>query len=86
MRPGPEEILIEGAVTAHRDRDPEGRVLPSPDWMDLSPGDRERLFEIQLATRILERREGASGLSTTARTILSLSRRLPQLPPVDPAP
>ncbi len=84
MRLGPDEILIEGAVSAHRDRDPEGRVLPSPDWMDLSPEDRDRLFEIQLATRLLERQEGPSGLSGTARTVLRLSRRLSQLPPGDP--
>ena len=84
MRITPEDILIEAATTAHRNRDPEGRIQPSADWMDLSPEDRDRLFEIQLASRILERAAQPVGLSATARAVLRQIQRLDQFPPEDP--
>ena len=86
MRLRPGEILMEAAATAHRERDPEGRIQPSPDWMDLSPEDRGRLFEIQLASRILERAVQPEGLSATARAVLRQIQLLDQFPPEEPAP
>lgn len=69
------EALIEAATTAFRERDPAtGRILPSPAWWDLSPADRERLFERQLASRAVESAIADDGLSTTARAVLD---RLP---------
>lgn len=84
MRIGPEEILIEAAAAAHRSRDAEGRIQPSADWMDLSPEDRDRLFEIQLAGRLLERAARPDGLSATARAVLRQIQLLDQFPPEDP--
>lgn len=70
-RPEETEALIEAATTAFRERDPAtGRILPSPAWWDLSPADRERLFERQLASRAVESTVADDGLSTTARAVL----------------
>jgi hypothetical protein len=85
MRIRPEDILIEAAAAAHRDRDPEGRIQPSADRVDLAPEDRDRLFEIQLASRILERAAQPDSLSATARAVLEQIRLLDQFPPEDPS-
>jgi hypothetical protein len=63
-------ILVEGAVTAFRERDPSGMILPSPSWADLDPAGRESVFEAQLLSRRLERLFDPGGLSTTARAVL----------------
>ena len=66
MKRDDRETLIEAATSAFRARDPEGRVLPSPAWMDLAPEDRDVVFERQLAARRAERVVDSSGLSTTS--------------------
>jgi hypothetical protein len=81
MRVPPEEILCEAVVTAYRQRDATGRILPSPDWFDLSADERDRLFDLQEESRLLESAFDAQGLTGTVREVL---RRLPfveQLPP-----
>jgi hypothetical protein len=79
MKRDDRDLLIETATSAFRARDPEGRILPSPAWMDLAPEDRDELFERQLASRRAERVLDTSGLSTTARAVLSRIGRLEQL-------
>ncbi len=64
------DLLIEEAVSAFRERNSWGRVLPSPAWFDLPEEDREAVFERQLASRIIERAVDPSGASTTVRAVL----------------
>ena len=64
-------ILIEAALTAWRGRTPDGRILPHPSWADLSPTDRQRLYDETLRARALEQALDGRGLSTTARNVLS---------------
>ena len=71
-----QSLLIEAAATAFRERDATGRILPSADWWDLSPEDRDRAFKLQLVSRRLESAADPDGLSTTARAVLS---RIPSL-------
>jgi len=70
----PKDLLIEEAVSAFRERNSWGRILPSPAWMDLPPADREALFERQLASSILERAIHPSGRSSTVRAVLARLR------------
>lgn len=65
------ELLLEAAVTAHRERDREGRSVPPPAWWDLPADAKEELFELQLVTRELERAASPSGVSTTVRGVLT---------------
>ena len=65
-----EDLLIEAAVSAWRPRAPDGRILPHPAWADLSPEDRERVYEDTLVARGIEQGLDAQGLSTTARCVL----------------
>jgi hypothetical protein len=65
------EILLESAAGAFRERDSRGFIHPSPAWMDLSPEERDRLFGIQIEIRQIERCIHPSRLSTTARAVLS---------------
>jgi len=78
MKRDDRELLIEAASSAFRARDPEGRIMPSPAWMDLAPQDREAVFERQIAARRAEQVLDSSGLSTTARAVLARIRRLRQ--------
>jgi hypothetical protein len=71
--------LIEAAATAFRERDIDGRVLPSPAWMDLPSDGREEAFERQLDWRRLECTIDADGLSATAHAVLSRIAGLWQL-------
>lgn len=73
------ETLIEAAVTAFREMDPSGRLLPAPAWCDLAPDDRARLFESTIASRRLEAAIDDRGLSSTARAVASRIRNLGQL-------
>lgn len=65
------DILIEAALTTWRGRTPDGRILPHPSWADLSPDDRQRLYDDTLRARALEQVLDREGLSTTARNVLS---------------
>jgi hypothetical protein len=64
------DALIEAAASAFRARDVFGRILPSPHWADLAPEDRDALFDLQLASRRLERAAHPDGLTSTARAVL----------------
>ena len=78
MTDEPKDLLIEEAVSAFRERNSWGRILPSPAWMDLPPADREALFERQLASRILERAIHPSGRSSTVRAVLAQLEQAPR--------
>ncbi len=70
----PNETLIEQAVSAYRERDASGRIMPSPAWWDLPPDSREELFKRQLESRIIERTFTPDGMSTTVRSVLARLR------------
>lgn len=80
----PADTLIESAAEAFRERNAAGQVLPSAAWFDLSPEDRERLFEAQIAGRAMERTIDAEGLSGTARAVLTRLRRTRAKAPAPP--
>ena len=63
--------LLEAAITPHRERDPEGRIVPSLAWSDLSPADRDLLFRLQLASRVLEEAASPAGRSGTAEAVMN---------------
>lgn len=73
------EILIEAATTAYRERDRDGRILPSPAWADLLPDDRERVYDVQASSRLLEAGWDESGLSAAGRAVVRRAARLAQL-------
>ena len=68
------ETSIEEVVSAHRDRDPRGAIVPAPAFHDLEPDDRERAYRETLLQRTLESALDAEGLSTTARAVLGRIR------------
>ena len=70
MADEPKDVLIEAAVSAFRERNAFGRILPASAWWDLAPEDREALFGRQLESRLLERAIDPDGLSSTARAVL----------------
>ena len=70
MAAGDRSELVEAAVSAFRERNPSGRILAAPAWWDLSPEDRDLVFERQLQSRLLERALDERGLSGTARAVL----------------
>ena len=73
------EALLEAAVTAHRDRDASGRILPSPAWMDLAPADREAAFEAQSAARRLEAAHDENGMNATAWVVTERANWIAQM-------
>ena len=75
-----DELLLEAATTAYRDRDTHGRIQLSPAWADLTTSRRDELFERQLTARRLEQAIDEQGLSSTARSVLSRAEHLDQLP------
>jgi hypothetical protein len=70
MADEPKDVLIEAAVSAFRERNAFGRILPASAWWDLAPEDREALFDRQLESRLLERAIDPDGLTSTARAVL----------------
>lgn len=82
MSPAEErDALIEATLTAFRERNASGRVLPSPAWADLSPADREAAFDAQTAARRLEASHDPRGWNATVHAILGRARRLSQMLP-----
>lgn len=63
------DATIEAAITARRERDAEGRIVPPPAWWDLAPEAREELHRLQLVTRLMER--AMSGASGTVRAVMA---------------
>jgi len=78
MKDRARDALLEATVSAFRERDASGRIRESPAWWDLSEEDRDAAFELQLASRLLERSIDPHGSSTTARAVIIRTRRIPQ--------
>ncbi len=74
MSEGPKSALLEQVVSAHRERDAEGRPIPPPAWWDLSPRDTDEVMHRQLEQRALERALDPRGWNATVVAVL---RRLP---------
>jgi hypothetical protein len=66
-----DELLLEAAVTAFRERDTLGRIVASPAFMDLSEEDREELARRQLGMRELERVLHPRGWSSTVEAVMN---------------
>ncbi|MBP1596228.1 MAG: uncharacterized protein H6Q05_1605 [Acidobacteria bacterium] len=66
-----EDILIEQAASAFRERNASGRIQPSPAWWDLAPADRDALFKVQLESRIIESALHPRGFSATIQAVLA---------------
>jgi hypothetical protein len=55
------DVMLESAMLTYREMAPDGSVLPSPAWADLSPEQRVELHDRQMqaswfsAARIFER-------------------------------
>jgi hypothetical protein len=64
-----QNTLIEASLTAHRQRDADGRLLPPPEWWDLAPDALDELYRRQLQSRELERLIDPRGLSSTIRAV-----------------
>ena len=65
-----EEILIEAALGAHRERDRDGLPLPAPAWADLTPEGRVEVFHRQLQSRRIESMLDERGWSSTVRAVM----------------
>lgn len=65
------DALIEQAVTAYRERDVEGRVVPPPAWWDLAAGDLDELYRRQVQQRALERALDPGGANATIAAVLA---------------
>lgn len=65
------DLLLEAAASAYREVDREGRILPPPAWWDMAPEQREQLFQLQLATREMER-----AMTGTSGTVSAVLRRI----------
>lgn len=66
------ELLIEEALSAHRQPDPRGAFRPSPAFFDLDDDGRLSVFEQTLAQRKLEAALDPAGQSTTVYAVLRL--------------
>lgn len=64
------ELALESAATAHRARDPHGRLTPPPAWFDLPPEALDQLFLRQAWAREVERALHPEGLSGTVQAVL----------------
>jgi hypothetical protein len=78
MIPDDPGVLAEEAMSAFRERDAWGRILPSPAWMDLAPEGREALFGAQTMARRLEAAIDGDGMSTTVKVVTRRARGIGQ--------
>ena len=71
-----QDALVEAAVSAHRERDPEGRLQPPAEWWDLPAGALDELFVQQVAAREVERVMDRDGRSTTVEAVIRRIRSM----------
>lgn len=73
----PEELLlVEQAVSAHRERRGDGSIVSHPAWHDLSAEGRTAVFDETQKQRAVERGLDREGLSGTVRAVLErITRR-----------
>jgi hypothetical protein len=67
----PDELLIEAALGAHRERDDDGLPRTHGAWRDLTPEGREECFRRQLEARALERALDPRGWNATVRAVMA---------------
>ena len=65
------ELLFEAVVTAYRERDRFGRLVPAPAWWDVPEDAREELFDHQMRARRLEQAFDPAGHSATVKAVLN---------------
>jgi hypothetical protein len=65
-----EELLIEAALGAYRERDRDGLPLPSPAWADLTPEGRVEVFRRQMQSRRVESALDERGWNSTVRAVM----------------
>jgi len=65
-----DEILVEAALGAHRERDLDGLPLPAPAWADLTPDGRVEVFRRQLQSRRIESALDERGWNSTVRAVM----------------
>lgn len=64
------ELLIEAALGAHRERGLDGLPLPVPAWADLTPEGRAEVFLRQLQSRRIENALDERGWNSTVRAVM----------------
>jgi hypothetical protein len=69
-----EELLIEAAAGAWRERDVRGGVRFHPAWWDLDEAGRRAAFEVARQSRTLEAALDPAGLSSTGRAVMARIR------------
>jgi hypothetical protein len=69
-----EDLLIEAAAGAWRERDPRGGLRFHPAWWDLDEAGRRAAFEVARQSRALEAALHPAGLSSTARAVMARVR------------
>jgi hypothetical protein len=64
------DTMIEATLGAHRLFDADGLPVPPPAWWDLSPEECERVFELRMRSRAIERALHPRGWSTSVQAVL----------------
>ena len=70
-----DDVLLEAAMTAYRERGADGRIQAAAAWWDLSPDQREELFALQATSRELERALDPERRSGTVKAVLERLER-----------
>lgn len=65
------DALVEAAAGVHRERDPEGRIVPPPAWWDLPPEECAEVYRAQLLSREMEKAVDPAARSGTVRAVLA---------------
>jgi hypothetical protein len=68
------DALIEEVVSAHRERDVDGRPVPPPAWWDLAPQDLDDVYQRQMLQRRMERAVNERGWSATVQVVIERLR------------
>jgi len=63
--------LMEAVLTPYRQRDPEGRLAPPPEWWDLPPEALDELFQEGMRARLVEKAMDPQGRSGTVRAVMA---------------
>ncbi|TVP50438.1 MAG: hypothetical protein EA350_00635 [Gemmatimonadales bacterium] len=68
------EEVQEAVVTPWRERDRAGRLVPPPEWWDLSAEALDEVYRRQLRARAMERALDARGRSGTVKAVMARLR------------
>jgi len=67
-------VVQEAVVSPWRERDRMGRLVPPPEWWDLSSEALEEVYRRQLRARAVERALDPRGRSGTVRAVMARLR------------